>query len=203
MIAVGPVVTLRRPRAESYPMADAIAESCLLGEDAPAGFLELSLLAVEPILRAPTQPLATTETRTVPAAPRQGDPQPPARETLLVADDEEMVRRLAARMLAMLGYRVLEARSGQEAVRLLRRGAHRINGVLTDVAMPGIGGHELGETIARCWPQIRVLYMSGFAARRMVNQGELDPRNPFIQKPFTSEQLGRKIRELFTDPVEQ
>jgi CheY-like chemotaxis protein len=122
---------------------------------------------------------------------------------LLVVDDEEMVRRLAARMLALLGYRVLEARSGQEAVRLLRRGAHRINGVLTDVAMPGIGGRELGETIARCWPQIRVLYMSGFAARRMVNQGELDPRNPFIQKPFTSEQLGRKIRELFTDPVEQ
>ena len=139
----------------------------------------------------------------MPAAPRQGDPQPPARETLLVVDDEEMVRRLAARMLALLGYRVLEARSGQEAVRLLRRGAHRINGVLTDVAMPGIGGRELGETIARCWPQIRVLYMSGFAARRMVNQGELDPRNPFIQKPFTSEQLGRKIRELFTDPVEQ
>jgi two-component system, cell cycle sensor histidine kinase and response regulator CckA len=139
----------------------------------------------------------------VPTAPRQGESQPPARETLLVVDDEEMVRRLAARMLAMFGYRVLEAQSGQEAVRLLRRGAHRINGVLTDVAMPGIGGRELGETIARCWPQIRVLYMSGFAAKRMVNEGELDPRNPFIQKPFTSEQLGRKVRELFTDPVEQ
>lgn len=140
----------------------------------------------------------------MPAAPRQGDRQsPPARETLLVVDDEEMVRRLAARMLAMFGYRVLEARSGQEAVRLLRRGAHRISGVVTDVAMPGIGGRELGETITRCWPQIRVLYMSGYAAKRMVNEGELDPRKPFIQKPFTSEQLGRKVRELFTDPVEQ
>jgi CheY-like chemotaxis protein len=127
-----------------------------------------------------------------------------ARETtLLVVDDEEIVRRLAARMLVSLGYRVLEARSGQEAVRLLRRGAHRIDGVLTDVAMPGIGGRELGETIARCWPQIRVLYMSGFAARRMMNEGELDPNQPFIQKPFTSEQLGRKVRELLARQLEQ
>jgi len=114
-----------------------------------------------------------------------------------------MVRRLAARILTTLGYHVLEARSGQEAVRLLRRGAHRINGVLTDVAMPGIGGRELGETITRCWPQVRVLYMSGFAAMRMVNEGELDPSQPFIQKPFTSEQLGRKMRELLAYQVEQ
>jgi CheY-like chemotaxis protein len=120
-----------------------------------------------------------------------------------VVDDEEIVRRLAARMLVSQGYRVLEARSGQEAVRLLRRGAHRIDGVLTDVAMPGIGGRELGETITRCWPQIRVLYMSGFAARRMMNEGELDPNQPFIQKPFTSEQLGRKVRELLARQLEQ
>jgi CheY-like chemotaxis protein len=118
-------------------------------------------------------------------------------------DDEEMVRRLAARMLVTMGYRVLEAGSGQEAVRLLRRGAHRIDGVLTDVAMPGIGGRELGETVARCWPQIRVLYMSGFAAKRMMNEGALDPSVPFIQKPFTSEQLGRKVREMLSPPVEQ
>jgi two-component system cell cycle sensor histidine kinase/response regulator CckA len=139
----------------------------------------------------------------VTAGSRPPDVHAPAREILLVVDDEEMVRRLAARMLAMLGYRVLEARSGQEAVRLLRRGAHRINGVLTDVAMPGIGGRELGETIARCWPQIRVLYMSGFAANRMVNEGALDPSVPFIQKPFTSEQLGRSVRDLFAPPLEQ
>ena len=136
------------------------------------------------------------------ASPRPDDSQP-TRETLLVVDDEEMVRRLAARMLVMLGYRVLEARSGQEAVRLLRRGAHRIQAVLTDVAMPGIGGRELGETIAQCWPQIRVLYMSGFAANRMMKEGALDPNVPFIQKPFTSEQLGRKVRELLAPQLNQ
>jgi two-component system, cell cycle sensor histidine kinase and response regulator CckA len=139
----------------------------------------------------------------VTAGPRPGDVQTPSRETLLVVDDEEIVRRLAARMLVHMGYKVLEARGGQEAVRLLRRGAHRIHAVLTDVAMPGIGGRELGETIAQCWPQIRVLYMSGFAAMRMVNQGALDPTRPFIQKPFTSEQLGRKVGELLAGSLEQ
>jgi len=106
-------------------------------------------------------------------------------------------------MLVTIGYRVLEAGSGQEAVRLLRRGAHRIDAVVTDVAMPGIGGRELGETIVRCWPQIKVLYMSGFAEKRMLNEGAVDPSVPFIQKPFTSEQLGRKVRDLLAPSLEQ
>lgn len=134
---------------------------------------------------------------------RPTDAQPPARETVLVVDDEEIVRRLAARMLVMIGYRVLQAGDGQEAVRLLQGASSPIHGVVTDVAMPGIGGRQLGETIARCWPQVRVLYMSGFPAQRMVNEGALNPDHPFIQKPFTSEQLGRKVRELLADPIEQ
>ena len=125
-----------------------------------------------------------------------------ARETLLVVDDEEMVRRLAARMLVTFGYRVLEARDGHEAMGVLQRAGPRVTAVLTDVAMPGIGGGQLGATIAECWPRIRVLYMSGFPGRRMVNEGALDPTQPFIQKPFTSEQLGRKIRELLTEQTE-
>ena len=137
------------------------------------------------------------------AGPRQGEPVVATRETLLVVDDEVMVRRLAARMLVTLGYRVLEAGSGQEAVRMLRRGAHRINGVLTDIAMPGIGGRELGETIARCWPQIHVLYMTGYPTSDLMQAGALAPGVPVIQKPFTSEQLGRKMRELLTRPSAQ
>ena len=134
---------------------------------------------------------------------RAGDAQIPTRATLLVVDDEEMVRRLAARMVVTLGYRVLEARDGHEAVRVLQRDAHRIDGVITDVAMPGLGGRQLGETIERCWPQVRVLYMSGFPAERVLSVGAIDPTHPFMQKPFTEEQLGRKIRELLTGPIEQ
>lgn len=126
-----------------------------------------------------------------------------ARETVLVVDDEEMVRRLATRILVTQGYLAVEAKGGDEAVRMLQRNAHRIDGVLTDLAMPGLDGRRLGETIARCWPQIRVLYMSGFPASRMVSEGALDPSQPFLQKPFTSEQLLRKVREIFTDPMRQ
>jgi two-component system, cell cycle sensor histidine kinase and response regulator CckA len=125
------------------------------------------------------------------------------RATMLVVDDEEMVRRLAARMLVTLGYHVLEARDGHEAVRVLQRDAQRIQAVLTDVAMPGLGGRQLGETIARCWPAVRVLYMSGFPAHRVVAEGAIDATKPFLQKPFTEEQLGRKVRELLARSVEQ
>jgi two-component system, cell cycle sensor histidine kinase and response regulator CckA len=114
-----------------------------------------------------------------------------------------MVRRLAARMLVTLGYRVLEARDGHEAVRVLQRHAQRIHAVLTDVAMPGLGGRQLGDTIARCWPEVRVLYMSGFPLQRVVSEGAIDATHPFIQKPFTEEQLGRKMRDLLERPVAQ
>jgi two-component system, cell cycle sensor histidine kinase and response regulator CckA len=134
---------------------------------------------------------------------RVGGAQTLTRATLLVVDDEEMVRRLAVRMLVTLGYRVLEARDGHDAVRVLQRDSNRIDGVVTDVAMPGLGGKQLGETIARCWPRIRVLYMSGFPALRVVSEGAINPTDPFIQKPFTEEQLGRKIRELLEQPIQQ
>jgi two-component system, cell cycle sensor histidine kinase and response regulator CckA len=126
----------------------------------------------------------------------------PARETLLVVDDEEMVRRLAVRILVGQGYRVLDVNSGDEAVRMLQRAAHRIDGVLTDLAMPGLGGRQLGETISRCWPRVRVIYMSGFPAKRMVNEGALNPSDPFVQKPFTAEQLTRKVREVLAQPIQ-
>jgi two-component system, cell cycle sensor histidine kinase and response regulator CckA len=127
----------------------------------------------------------------------------PARETVLVVDDEEMVRRLAGRMLLGQGYKVLEASGGAEAVRMLQRGAQQIDAVLTDLAMPGLGGRQLGETISSCWPRVRVIYMSGFPAKRMVSDGALDPKDPFLQKPFTGEQLTRTIREALGRPHRQ
>lgn len=127
----------------------------------------------------------------------------PARETVLVVDDEEMVRRLAARMLLGQGYKVLEASGGAEAVRMLQRGAHQIDAVLTDLAMPGLAGRQLGDTIAGCWPGVRVIYMSGFPATRMVSDRALDPDVPFVQKPFTKEQLNRTVGEALGRPVQQ
>jgi two-component system, cell cycle sensor histidine kinase and response regulator CckA len=138
--------------------------------------------------------LATTETFGM---------TPPRRETMLVVDDEEMVRRLAARILLGEGYHVLEAGGGDEAIRLLQRASQRIDLVVTDVAMPGIGGRQLGDTIFRCWPKVRVLFMSGFPAQRIVNEGALDPASPFLQKPFTRDQLTRKVKHVLAMATEQ
>ena len=85
---------------------------------------------------------------------------------------------------------------------MLQRGASQIDGVLTDLAMPGLGGRQLGETIAGCWPKVRVIYMSGFPAKRMVGEGALDPNDLFVQKPFTAEQLTRAIREALARPTQ-
>jgi two-component system, cell cycle sensor histidine kinase and response regulator CckA len=128
---------------------------------------------------------------------------PPNRETMLVVDDEEMVRRLAARILLGEGYHVVEAAGGQEAIRVLQRAFQRIDLVVTDVAMPGIGGRQLGETIFRCWPRVRVLFMSGFPAHRIVEEGALDPTSPFLQKPFTRDQLTRKVKDVLATPQDQ
>lgn len=127
----------------------------------------------------------------------------PGRETMLVVDDEEMVRRLAARILLGEGYHVLDAAGGEDAIRVLQRAFQRIDLVVTDVAMPGIGGRQLGETIFRCWPRVRVLFMSGFPAHRMVETGALDPASPFLQKPFTRDQLTRKVKDVLSIPTDQ
>jgi two-component system, cell cycle sensor histidine kinase and response regulator CckA len=127
----------------------------------------------------------------------------PGRETMLVVDDEQMVRRLAARILLGEGYHVLEAGGGEEAIRLLQRSSQRIALVVTDVAMPGIGGRQLGDTIFRCWPRVRVLFMSGFPAHRIVEEGALDPASPFLQKPFTRDQLTRKVKDVLAVPTDQ
>jgi CheY-like chemotaxis protein len=127
----------------------------------------------------------------------------PGRETMLVVDDEEMVRRLAARMLQGEGYHVMVAGGGEEAIRLLQRASQRIDLVVTDVAMPGIGGRQLGDTIFHCWPRVRVLFMSGFPGNRIVEEGALDPASPFLQKPFTRDQLTRKVKGVLAIPTDQ
>jgi CheY-like chemotaxis protein len=198
LIAGGLVATLWRPRTGELFDGRCIPESRFLGgvrlTEQASGWPGGSEL--------PTT-IGDDGDTAMTAGPRPDDSKPPPRAAVLVVDDEEMVRRLAGRMLLMLGYRVLEARDGHEAVKLLQRGAPRVAAVVTDLAMPGIGGRSLGETIANCWPQVRVLYMSGFPAQRMVNEGALDPTHPFIQKPFTSEQLGRRVRDLLTQLPEQ
>jgi hypothetical protein len=117
-------------------------------------------------------------------------------ETILVVEDEEMVRALACRGLREWGYTVLEARHGGEALRHLTQRARRIDLVISDVVMPEVGGRELGLRLARLEPEVPVLYMSGYTGDDVIQRGLLDPGAPFQQKPFTPESLARKVREM-------
>jgi CheY-like chemotaxis protein len=120
----------------------------------------------------------------------------PGTETVLLAEDEEVVRRLAREILSGNGYTVLEAGNGREA--LLLSEAHRgeIHLLLTDVVMPKMSGRELGERIRLHRPDLRILYMSGYTDDSILRHGVLVDGIPFLQKPFTAEVLARKVREV-------
>jgi len=117
-------------------------------------------------------------------------------ETVLVVEDEELVRTTIREILARYGYAVLEARSGGEAVDLCSRRQGGIHLLLTDVVMPGMNGVELSKRLTPMRPEMKVLYMSGYTADAIVHQGILDPGIAFIHKPFTMDSLARKVREV-------
>ena len=132
----------------------------------------------------------------------QGEARPPlprpspGTETVLLAEDEEGVRRFAREILSGNGYKVLEAGNGREA--LLLSEAHRgeIHLLLTDVVMPKMSGRELTERIRPLRPDLRILYMSGYIDDAILRHDVLEDGVPFLQKPFTSEGLARKVREV-------
>lgn len=121
---------------------------------------------------------------------------PRGSETVLLVEDEETVRNLAVRVLAGLGYRVLEAPDGGVAFELGGQYREPIHLLLTDVVMPGMSGRELALRLLEIHPEAKVLYMSGYTDDAIVSHGVLSPGVGFIQKPFTLEGLSRKVREV-------
>jgi two-component system, cell cycle sensor histidine kinase and response regulator CckA len=118
------------------------------------------------------------------------------KETILVVEDEDVVRALACRGLREQGYTVLEARHGREALDRVAEGRHAIHLVISDVVMPELGGRELGARLAALRPELPILYMSGYTGDDVIQRGLLEPGAPFQQKPFTPEGLARKVREM-------
>jgi CheY-like chemotaxis protein len=116
-------------------------------------------------------------------------------ETILLVEDSAEVRAAAARALRNLGYRVLEA-DGLEAARRVVGSAASIHLLLTDVVMPGGSGREVGAAVRAAHPAARVLYMSGYTDNAILHHGVLDPGVALLQKPFTPDLLGRKVREV-------
>jgi len=117
-------------------------------------------------------------------------------ETLLVVEDEPAVRMLVLESLRAKGYRVLEASNGAEAISIAAQNQQSIHLLITDLAMPEIGGRALARGLAASYPEMKVLYMSGYTDNAIVHHGVLEPGTAFLQKPFTPKVLAQRVREV-------
>ena len=139
------------------------------------------------------RPAATTaiqETKTAEIEPRGGN------ETILLAEDEEPIRRTARRILERFGYKVIAAGDGAEALEIIRRRRQEIDLVLTDVVMPRLGGRALYDTARAEGATMKFLFASGYTARDLGATGVIDADLPFIHKPWTIADLARRVREV-------
>lgn len=143
-------------------------------------------------------PVWTGVPAAAPAAPSTADGKNPGGvETLLLAEDEEDVRTAMARVLTALGYTVLAAENGREALRLLEQDKDKkVRLLLSDVVMPGMNGVDLAKEVHARRPDVRRLLMSGYAERSLLAEGTLPPATAFLQKPFPYTVLARRIRDI-------
>jgi signal transduction histidine kinase/CHASE3 domain sensor protein len=140
----------------------------------------------------------------VPNMQRSGTPAelPRGSATILLVEDEAAVREIAAAVLRSLGYRVLEAPDGDEALRVFGSHAAEVELLLTDVVLPGtVRGRELSERITAIRPEVKVLYMSGYTENSIVHHGRLDDGVQLIGKPFKRETLARKVAAVLGVPA--
>jgi len=117
-------------------------------------------------------------------------------ETVLLVEDEESVRELVRVTLTSRGYKVLEAEDGERGLQIAESCKEHIHILITDVVMPGIGGRELAKKLLLLRPGISVLYLSGYTEDAVVTPGALGPGTGFLQKPFTLQNLAKKVREV-------
>jgi signal transduction histidine kinase len=135
-----------------------------------------------------------------PADARTG-PSPRGTETLLLVEDEPSVRHLAVQVLRSLGYEVLSASNGQDGLHVARN--HKggpIHLVITDVIMPLMGGKVMAEWLKATFPNLKVLFTSGYTDDAIAKHGVLDAGVDFLPKPYTPATLGRKVREMLDAP---
>jgi len=117
-------------------------------------------------------------------------------ETILIAEDNEQVRRLAERALSSLGYRVIEASDGSDLLLKYEASTQRIDLLLADVVMPQVSGKQLADRLTPTHPDMKVLYMSGYTPNAILDRGVPENLAHMVQKPFTPQALAKKVREV-------
>jgi PAS domain S-box-containing protein len=128
---------------------------------------------------------------------------PRGSETVLLVEDEKGVRELAREYLELVGYTVIEAEDGHTALELAAMHVGPIQLLMTDVVMPGISGRELAGRVKTIRPDIKILFMSGYADQAVVHHGILDTDAALLQKPFTMAALAAKLREILSSEMVQ
>jgi CheY-like chemotaxis protein len=128
------------------------------------------------------------------SAPVEERDSRPGSETILLVEDEDVVRDLTRRVLERQGYTVLACADGPAAVALAEAENRKIDLLLTDVVMPGMRGYEVARLVSESRPDIRVLFMSGYAEETLVGRAALAD-HPLIEKPFAVDALTRRVRE--------
>ena len=118
--------------------------------------------------------------------------------TILLVEDSDVVRDVITRMLEDAGFTVLPASGGEEALSISRRKDAPIDLLLTDIVMPEMSGVELADRLERERPDVRVLFMTGYAEEVVVNEGILGKHRECIGKPFTREQITKRVRKLLS-----
>jgi two-component system cell cycle sensor histidine kinase/response regulator CckA len=117
-------------------------------------------------------------------------------ETILLVEDEESVRQLVRDTLAAKGYKVLEAENGEAGVAAAVHHKGKLDLIITDVVMPGMGGREMVKQLMETRPGTKVLYLSGYTEDAIISDGSIEKGTAFLQKPFTLQSLSRKVREV-------
>jgi two-component system, cell cycle sensor histidine kinase and response regulator CckA len=117
-------------------------------------------------------------------------------ETILLVEDEDSVRQLVRETLSARGYQVVEAGNGEDGLAAAARHNGPIDLIITDVVMPGMDGREMVKLLAQTRPETKVLFLSGYTEDSIASEGTPETGPAFLQKPFTLQNLSRKIREI-------
>jgi CheY-like chemotaxis protein len=124
------------------------------------------------------------------------EPAAHGHETILLVEDEPTILGMTVRMLERLGYTVLAASSPEEAMRLVAEFVGEVYMLMTDVVMPGMNGRDLADRLLKDYPTMKCLFMSGYTANIITNQGVLSEGMNFIQKPFSRKELAARVRQV-------